>query len=589
VVNQTEPPFPQDPAFLAALQAFLLNATSDLFMVTDGTGQIVFANPACAQMSGWGQRDLIGRFVIDLVAFEDHAYSVEAARRICAGETSISTTWRLKLRDGASVPISWNVTMVGGFAFAIGRDVTEVARTKQALAAIESEALAARHAAEEARIRLELALEAGHAAAWQLDFDSGQLFVSKQFEALIGRPVTVEEMMTGRGAATHPDDVALTLACTKKLIEKPSRATIEHRIVRPDGEIRWVQSICQTIADHTGRLVRAVALTVDITEQRTLQDHLLVATRQAEAALAQRRALIEGVASAPEAAPVAAAEVRTDGFRELFDRFTRLIGELDQRDAALAQTFVDLREAHAAAEAASVAKSEFLANMSHELRTPINAIIGFGELIGDDAAGREPQISEDATRIVAAANRLLQMINELLDLAKLESGRLRAKPLPADLAVVVKSVVAQARAGAIANGNRIAFEAGDDLAGLVDPERLSQALRHIVDNACKFTRNGDISVRAETIGSGGDRRGVITVRDSGIGMTPDEVQKLRAPLTQLDARSNRRAGGAGLGLALVRRLCDLLGGALQIDSALQEGTVVVLEFQFPAMQDSVAA
>lgn len=686
----TEPHLPAAAPPAVDLSAFVMQATSDLFMICDDQGRIVALNPAWESATGWTSGDLLGRSLLDVVHPGDHVRARAIGRQAKDGARSLNTAWRLMKRNGECFVTSWNVTVVDGLQYSLGRDVSDIVRTEQAfdlamrqreilectagvgswtyqpgaqtvslsqglarllglssaqtdatramldevigadpgwiwalltgdgaadvrvqigaalapvrlrlvraqaegdgpvcgVAVDESDTIAARDNAEEARLRLELALDAGRAATWQMDLDPPRLWVSPQFEALIGRPVTIEEMLKGEGAATHPDDIGLTLACTKRLLAKPTRASVEHRIVRPDGEVRWVQTLCQTLAGPDGKLVRAVALTVDITERRGLQQQLLAATRQAESALAQRRALL-----GDEAALAPTADF--DGFGELFQRFAVLMGELDQRDAALADTFAALKEARAAAEAASIAKSQFLANMSHELRTPINAIIGFAELIVDDAAGREPQIAEDAGRVVAAAGRLLAMINELLDLSRMEAGRLTANPRTTDIGALLDDLVATLNGNAKSNGNRISVAvAADAMSANIDGDRLAQALRHLIDNAIKFTTNGKISIAATRVEEDGAAHLDISVADTGIGMSVQDIEALQAPLTQADGRATRRHGGAGLGLAVARRLAELLEGRLHIASVAGQGSTVTLRVRdqafMPAQRELAA-
>ncbi|MCB9670834.1 MAG: PAS domain-containing protein [Alphaproteobacteria bacterium] len=215
----------------------------------------------------------------------------------------------------------------------------------------------------------------------------------------------------------------------------------------------------------------------------------------------------------------------------------------------------DLVEARDQAEFANRTKSEFLANMSHELRTPLNAIIGYAELLVEDVD--DPEVAEDLERIRRSGRYLLDLINDVLDLSKVESGRLELQPEP----VSVRDTLAALRPTfdqlMSRNGNTLVIEA---LTGphvvMADPTRLRQVLLNLVSNAAKFTEKGTVTVR---IGEeGGTTR--IDVEDDGIGMTEESVSRLFGMFTQVHQIDREKYGGTGLGLALSRRLCNLMGG-----------------------------
>ncbi len=230
--------------------------------------------------------------------------------------------------------------------------------------------------------------------------------------------------------------------------------------------------------------------------------------------------------------------------------------------------------AKAAAEEASIAKSTFLANMSHELRTPLNAIIGYSEMLIEDAEelGAAHMVA-DLGRVVGAGRHLLALITGVLDLSKIEAGRMELDPDSFEAAEAVQSAVDTSQALAAARRNVLSV---DNVANLgpvhTDRTKLQQVLLNLVGNACKFTQDGKVHVSARReAGSNGDWL-VVDVVDSGIGMTPDQMAGLFREFTQADAATTRRYGGTGLGLAISRRLCHLMGGTLTVESEIGVGS-----------------
>jgi PAS domain S-box-containing protein len=233
-----------------------------------------------------------------------------------------------------------------------------------------------------------------------------------------------------------------------------------------------------------------------------------------------------------------------------------------------------LRQAKNQAEGANRAKSEFLANMSHELRTPLNAIIGFAEIMRDRLLGSigNPRYAEYAEDIHSSATHLLGIINDILDLSKVEAGRLELTEELIDLHVIVRSTVALLHDRAAAGGLEIKTElTGPSLPIRGDERKLKQIVTNLLSNAVKFTPpGGDIVVAARME----ERRGVLEVRDSGIGIAPEHVARALSPFGQVDSRLSRRYEGTGLGLPLARALTELHGGTLTLDSAPGRGTTV---------------
>lgn len=244
---------------------------------------------------------------------------------------------------------------------------------------------------------------------------------------------------------------------------------------------------------------------------------------------------------------------------------------LDQLKALYDQQAV-LREA---AEQASNAKSSFLANMSHELRTPLNSIIGYSEIVLEDVkAGRGAETVEtDMTRVVSSAQHLMSLINDILDLSKIEAGRVEILIGQVDVATAVKEAVAMAVPLAKSNGNRLIVDDCAPVHVFTDRQKLKQCLLNCLTNACKFTENGTILVSAK---EGRDESGAdvieFCIADTGIGMTDDQMAHLFEPFRQGDVGATRRFGGSGLGLSITRQLARMLGGDAWVESAVGVGT-----------------
>ena len=239
-----------------------------------------------------------------------------------------------------------------------------------------------------------------------------------------------------------------------------------------------------------------------------------------------------------------------------------------------ANLFTEVEEKSRQLEMASQHKSQFLANMSHELRTPLNAIIGLTEMMFTNAArfGTE-KAAEPLRRVHRAGNHLLGLINQVLDLSKIEAGKLELSPESVNLAPLIDEVIGTARQLAEQNKNRLIVESQEGLGSLtVDPMRLRQILLNLLSNACKFTKQGEVILRVQKVVDG--RNWIeFAVADTGIGMTPEQQAKLFEEFTQADSSTARRYGGTGLGLAITRKLARMMGGEVTVASEAGKGSV----------------
>jgi signal transduction histidine kinase len=236
--------------------------------------------------------------------------------------------------------------------------------------------------------------------------------------------------------------------------------------------------------------------------------------------------------------------------------------------------FDEIQDKSQQLEAASRHKSQFLASMSHELRTPLNAVIGLTEMMVSNATrfGTE-KAREPLERVHRAGNHLLGLINEVLDLSKIEAGKLELNPELVSLAPLIDEVVGTARQLAEQNGNRLVVETEEKLGALtVDPMRLRQILLNLLSNACKFTKKGEVTLRVRKVADG--RNWIaFAVADTGIGMTSEQQSRLFEEFAQADASTAQRYGGTGLGLAITRKLARMMEGDVTVTSAPGKGSV----------------
>ena len=234
-----------------------------------------------------------------------------------------------------------------------------------------------------------------------------------------------------------------------------------------------------------------------------------------------------------------------------------------------------LRETVSKLEEASRAKSQFLANMSHELRTPLNAVIGYSEILLEDAEldGREEQRTIDLRRINNAAKHLLSLVTDVLDLSKIEAGKMELSAQPFDADSFIDNIAATCRQLVVDNGNEFTVQRGGDLGVVIgDATKLRQCILNLVSNAAKFTKNGVVTIRAtRELSLAGDWI-CIAVRDTGIGISREDLPKLFQNFSQATASISSRYGGTGLGLALSQKLCRMLGGQITVESELGRGS-----------------
>jgi signal transduction histidine kinase len=249
----------------------------------------------------------------------------------------------------------------------------------------------------------------------------------------------------------------------------------------------------------------------------------------------------------------------------------RLLAEIQEKNEQLAE--------------ASQNKTQFLSSMSHELRTPLNAIIGLTDMLVTNATrfGTEKAL-EPLKRVHGAGTHLLGLINQVLDLSKIEAGKLELAPERVNLAPLIDEVIGTARQLAEQNQNRLMLDAEPGLGAITtDPMRLRQILLNLLSNACKFTKQGDVTLRARRLADG-QHWVELAVIDTGIGMTPEQLGKLFQEFTQAEASIAKHYGGTGLGLAITRKLARMMGGDVTVTSEAGKGSLFTV--RLPGSADS---
>ena len=242
-----------------------------------------------------------------------------------------------------------------------------------------------------------------------------------------------------------------------------------------------------------------------------------------------------------------------------------------------ARLFSEIEEKSRQLQLASENKSQFVSSISHELRTPLNAIIGLTDMLVTNAArfGTE-KAQEPLQRVNRAGTHLLGLINQVLDLSKIEAGKLELNPLTVQLTPLINEVIDTARQLAEQNKNRLVVDLQENLGALtVDPMRLRQILLNLLSNACKFTKAGEVKLAARKV-SNGNNFVEFAVSDTGIGMTAEQQAKLFEEFSQADATTAQRFGGTGLGLAITRKLARIMGGDVTVASEPGKGSVFMV-------------
>jgi PAS domain S-box-containing protein len=385
--------------------------------------------------------------------------------------------------------------------------------------------------------RLVLATQAGQVGIWEWDFSTGKSIWDARMFALFGITRSAGDALTLQEwrNTVHPDDYASQRLTYERAMQGLAPYDTEYRAIWPNGEIHNIRSMGTIVRDPAGVPLRMVGINWDVTESHRLADQLM----------AEKERLLETV-----------------------EKWT---------------------EAQQVAEKASKAKSEFLTIMSHELRTPLNAILGFGQLLEGQLFGPlGPKQKEYVEAILNSGEHLLELINDILELSKIESGEMAVEAEQVDVAHILKSVIATLTPSA---ARRTIELIGGDCPGdlpsvLADHVRVAQALINLGSNAIKYNRpGGTVTFTCEKIDGVWIR---LAVTDTGIGIPENRQSELFQPFSRLGVEK-KAIDGTGVGLALTKRLLKLMGGRIDFTSELDKGSCFWIDLPIYVAPKTIAA
>jgi len=514
----------------------------------------------------------------------------------------------------------------------IGDEPIDAERLSALMLQLVREREAALEASRISHERLALAIDSVQDTLWDWDLLSGQVYFSPRLAEVLGKSGEVD-----LEPHIHPQDrdsvAALRLA---HLRGETSDYCAEFRVRTISGNWRWLRSRGRVVSrDDAGRALRMVGTLSDVTDRRSAEDEVKHQLRFIEQLLdvvpnpfyfQDREGRVLGVNQACErlfgvkrdqcrgrpllelldddAARLQALNDQAlfrDGGSQVYETrlrtqdgrwhdvvFSKVLFSAPDDDAAGVlgvitditehkRVELELRRATSTAEAASRAKGEFLANMSHEIRTPMNGILGLVELaLGSTLNDTQRRYLE---LVKSSASSLLTIINDILDVSRIEAGRLTLEEVRFELGALLHDALGPLEPRALEKGLDLALEidAGLPAEMVGDPLRLRQIVVNLAGNAIKFTRQGQVRVRAGVRRQGGTRYLRLSVVDTGVGIAPDKLERIFESFTQADASTTREFGGTGLGLTISRRLANLMGGRLWAVSEPGAGSVFHVE------------
>ncbi|MBW1979919.1 MAG: response regulator [Deltaproteobacteria bacterium] len=481
----------------------------------------------------------------------------------------------------------------------------------------------------ESEERFALAVKGAGAGIWDLRLETGKAWYSERFHELLGYEMgEFGDTFSAWEESLHPDDRQAALAALQEHLEKRTPYFAEFRLRCKSGEYRWFRATGQALWDEDGKPLRMAGAIVDIEDRKHAQDQLRKLSRATEnspasVVITNKHGVIEYVnAKFTEVTGYTSEEALGQNprilksgkhDRQFYQELWRTIlsgkiwrgefqnrkknGEIYWESSSIAPVFdeegeithfvavksdisdrkkmeEELIQARIAADNANKSKSEFLANMSHEIRTPMNAVIGMAHLaLKTDLT---PKQRDYLTKIESSAKSLLGIINDILDFSKIEAGKLDMEEVDFNLDSVLDNLANLITVKAQEKEDlEVLFSTASEVPKFLvgDPMRLGQVLLNLSNNAVKFTDSGEIVVSTEVVNLEKDKVTLkFSVRDTGVGLNQEQIDRLFQPFSQADTSTTRKYGGTGLGLTISQRLVEMMGGEIWVESEPGQGS-----------------
>jgi PAS domain S-box-containing protein len=515
----------------------VLDSAHDAFVAIDAKGHIVEWNARAELVFGWKRAEVLGRDLAGTIIPNEQrqAHRRGLERYLREGKSELlgrCVEMTALHRSGTPFPVEMAATAVATddrVAFtAFLRDIAERKRAEEALRKSEE--------------RFDLAVRGSSDGLWDWNVPWDELYLSPRCKELMH----AEQLQTiGRFEAWSRCILADDRVGVEKALQRHFRDRapfdVECRIRTPSSEIRWLRVRGQAVWNERGEAVRIAGSITEITQQKQTIETLL---------------RLQGIAEAKS--------------------------QIEAQAAQLATKTAELEHARAASEAANRSKSEFLANMSHEIRTPMTAILGYSDLLANPSLSTEDRL-DGVQRIRQNGRHLLAILNDILDISKIEAGKMTVERIECRVPEIVTEIAALMRPRAVEKGLDLRVEFAGRVPATVrsDPTRLRQILMNLMGNAIKFTERGSVRllVGMQRLAPESCSRIVFEVVDTGIGMGREQIASLFKPFTQGDPSMARRFGGTGLGLIISRRLAEMLGGTISVTSQPGQGTTFRVEIE----------
>jgi PAS domain S-box-containing protein len=518
------------PAFQPSERVYqsLVELAPDALVLTDRQGTILLINSQTEKLFGYGRDELVGEKIETLVPERFRDGHVAAREQFFqhpdVRPMGVGLTLFGRRKDGQEFPVEISLSPLDGKD---GPLVTASVRDISDRKRME--------------VRYRTLVEGIPAVTFMAALDEGvnEFYVSPQIEIMLG--FTQEEWLGDPFLwyrQLHPDDRQRWGTEFARTCASGVKFRSEYRFLSRDGREVWVHGEARVVRDEQGRPLFLQGIAFDITDSKRAEQALLQSAEELE--------------------------------RKVRDRTS------------------ELQEATLRAELASRSRASFLANMSHEIRTPLNAVIGFADLLRRGADSDKAERMEWLDTIHSSGKHLLALINDILDLSKIDAGKLTIETVACSPGEIVNEVCAILRPKADEKGLRLetAFDGPMPRTIQSDPTRFRQVLMNVAGNAIKFTPAGYVRVRARLDRPAAEPpKLVVEISDTGIGIPAHQLETIFDPFTQADSSITRQFGGTGLGLAISRRLAEQLGGGITVESEVGRGTTFICQFGVGSLDD----